>query len=417
MKRHPVRRMWIASMAAVLGLVVALTPALAVAAPDVTRPATTTKLVFIHHSTGQAWLQTGWGDLGKTLGANNYFVSDTNYSWGPSNIGDNTDIGDWTKWFRSGSTPAYTAALYANTGINSDYSRSLANPGGENTIVMFKSCFPNSGVGGSPSDSIPAIGSNPLAGHGMSDLTVGNAKGVYLDLLAYFGAHTDKMFVLVVSPPLRSRDTDSSQARNARALANWLVSPSGLLKDYTGNNVFVYDYYNVLTGGHHRVVGGNVEHSLGPANYLRFPTGDSHPSSAGDRIATQEFVPLLNAAYNSWRLGGSAMPTTTLVRSYASLSAPRTKSARLSRKYTYRWHGTLAPKQKCAGTIRLEFQRKVRGKYRSYSSATTTMASGSGYWSLKKRLKRAGSYRVYARHYADGDHYTCDSGCRYFTVR
>ncbi|MEI7990702.1 MAG: hypothetical protein WCI88_16865, partial [Chloroflexota bacterium] len=37
------------------------------------------KLVFIHHSTGENWLRDGYGNLGKTLNANNYYVSDTNY--------------------------------------------------------------------------------------------------------------------------------------------------------------------------------------------------------------------------------------------------------------------------------------------------------------------------------------------------
>ncbi len=53
------------------------------------------KLVFIHHSTGENWLADGYGGLGLALGNNNYFVSDTNYGWGPHSIGDNTDILNW----------------------------------------------------------------------------------------------------------------------------------------------------------------------------------------------------------------------------------------------------------------------------------------------------------------------------------
>ena len=34
------------------------------------------KLIFIHHSTGENWLADGYGDLGRELGTNNYFVSD-----------------------------------------------------------------------------------------------------------------------------------------------------------------------------------------------------------------------------------------------------------------------------------------------------------------------------------------------------
>ena len=63
------------------------------------------KLVFIHHSCGENWLTDGYGDLGIELGNNNYFVSDTNYGWGPDAIGDRTDIPNWMEWFRSEQTP------------------------------------------------------------------------------------------------------------------------------------------------------------------------------------------------------------------------------------------------------------------------------------------------------------------------
>ncbi len=296
-------------------VLLAALPTAALAAPNAAPPSATTKIVFVHHSTGSAWLQDGYGNLASVLGANNYFVSDTNYGWGPGAIGDSTDIGHWWTWFRGPSAGTYTTALYANAGINSSYARSLANPGGENTIVMFKSCFPNSSVGGSPADAVPAIGSNPLKGSS-SPLTVGNAKGVYLDLLEYFKTRPDKLFVLIVSPPLRSADTNASQAANARYLANWLTDPSGYLGGYSAGNVFVFDYYTVLTGGHHRIVGGAVEHSAGATNYLAFPTGDSHPSAAGDQVATSEFVPMLNAAYNSWKAGTAVPGMTPVYRFY-----------------------------------------------------------------------------------------------------
>ena len=75
-------------------------------------PESVVKLIFIHHSTGENWLTDGYGDLGRTLGQNNYFVSDTNYGWGPDSIGDRTDIPNWMEWFRSGDTPVYMDALF-----------------------------------------------------------------------------------------------------------------------------------------------------------------------------------------------------------------------------------------------------------------------------------------------------------------
>src|SRR5512140_3183037 len=56
-------------------------------------PSPAMRLVFIHHSTGEAWLADDHGGLGIALRDNNYFVSDTNYGWGPDGIGDCTDLG------------------------------------------------------------------------------------------------------------------------------------------------------------------------------------------------------------------------------------------------------------------------------------------------------------------------------------
>jgi hypothetical protein len=400
------------AMALALALWGAPFPAAAAAAP----PSSVTKLVFAHHSTGQAWLQDGYGNLAATLGANNYFVSDTNYGWGPDAIGDRTDVGDWWTWFRGPSAPTYTSALYAYAGTNSGYARPLADPGGGNTVVMFKSCFPNSDVGGSAADPIPSIAANPLKGAGASSLTVGNAKGVYLDLLEYFKTRPDKFFVLVVSPPLREADTSVASAANARALANWLVDPNGLLKGYSANNVLVFDYYTVLTDGHHRLVGGLVEHTAGPTNYLAYPTGDSHPSAAGDVKATAEFVPLLNAAYDAWKTGTHLSPAPAITPRRTYVYKPSIGSTRLSRKRTYTWRGSLSPTQIGAGSVRLEIQRKVGRRWRKYAYVSTAIADGAGTWSARVRVRRAGTYRVLARH-ADADHAGAASSYRGFTVR
>ena len=53
-------------------------PDLSIAPPD--HPV---KLIFLHHSSGENWLKDNNGGLGIALRDNNYFVSDTNYGWGP----------------------------------------------------------------------------------------------------------------------------------------------------------------------------------------------------------------------------------------------------------------------------------------------------------------------------------------------
>lgn len=250
------------------------------------------KLIFIHHSTGENWLTDGYGNLGRALGQNNYFVSDTNYNWGPNEIGDRTDIPNWIEWFASENTPIYMDALFNESGQNSSYARTLSDPGGENEIIMFKSCFPNSELGGSPND--------PPGEY--EDMTVAGAKYVYNTILQYFATRPDKLFIVITAPP-RSGINALLYGANARAFNNWLVNDWLRENNYTLNNVAVFDFYNVLTapGAHHRFNNGQVEHIVGKSNGLYYPSEDDHPSIEGSRKATEEFVPLLNVFYHRWR--------------------------------------------------------------------------------------------------------------------
>ena len=280
-------------------------------------PAELVRLIFIHHSTGENWLGDANGGLGIALRDNNYFVSDTNYGWGPDSIGSSTDIGDWWTWFRSTDSATYLSALYAESAQHSEYSRMSTSAGGENQIIMFKSCFPNSALQGNINDPVPPIANNPLRGQscGSEHHTVANAKGIYIDLLEYFKTDPGKLFVVITAPPL----TDATYAGNARVFNNWLVND--WLSGYTVGNVFVFDFYNVLTsnggnantndlgaetGNHHRWWNGAVQHKTdgdndANPNILEYPTGDDHPSKAGNQKATAEFIPLLNNAYSSYQ--------------------------------------------------------------------------------------------------------------------
>jgi hypothetical protein len=256
------------------------------------------KLIFIHHSCGQDWLTDGIGNLGMELGRNNYFVSDTYYGWGPDSIGDRTDIPDWTEWFVGPDHERYLAALYQENGQNSDYTRTLSNPGGENQIIMFKSCFPNSALSGRPDD--PASDGEWF--------TVGHSKYVYNQLLTYFATRPDKLFIAITPPPL----IDRSHAENAREFSRWLVEDWLAENNYPLSNVAVWDYHNVLTDpdNHHRFQGGSIEYIIHHGNGSLFydSDGDDHPNPDGQRKSTAEFIPMLNIFYNNWIAGGGQLP-------------------------------------------------------------------------------------------------------------
>jgi PKD repeat protein len=327
--------------------------------PNPNPPSTPVKLIFIHHSTGENWLNDDNGRLGVTLRDNNYFVSDTNYGWGPSDadvgdgtIGDHTDIGHWYNWFSGPHRDTYLNALYAESGQHCTYSRMAADPGGSNQIIMFKSCFPNSQLGGSTAVPVPPIEKNALRGEGSGSEahTVANAKGIYIEILNYFATRQDKLFVVIAAPPLVRGDTDEATAANARAFNNWLLNE--WLKSYPYANAFVFDFFNVLTsnggpsrtdnpnlndlgasdGNHHRWFGGAVQHLQSINNDFAAyasSSGDSHPTAAGGLKASGEFAALLNIAFNQWKAGASgctlsctaSVPANALTESAVSFTA------------------------------------------------------------------------------------------------
>jgi hypothetical protein len=257
-------------------------------------PAAVVKLMFIHHSTGSLWIESGYGNLGTALNAANFYTTESDYGWlapmttacfdnyAPTptpgvtpSIGDHTDTGDWPCWFNDTTMPS----VYTNTHHEDYPTNTMSDPGGENEVIMFKSCFPNSEVG--------------------DDIT--DEQAIYNSLLPYFAAHTDKLFILVIPPPMQV----ISNPAKTRELSNWLADrKNGWLSTYTAGNVFAFDYYNVLThpDNHHYVYGGYEYHIVANAhNTLYYPTGDDHPSAAGQQKATNEFVPLLKAWWHEWK--------------------------------------------------------------------------------------------------------------------
>ncbi len=293
-------------------------------------PESILRLVFIHHSTGEDWLKPEGGGLYKALNDNRYYVTDTNYDWGPPDqdvqdgnpIGYHTDIGHWYNWFLGPHRDTYLQALYTTEHVSDAIGvNTIPDPGGENVVILFKSCFSSAQViYGNPDDlPLPKGQPNPLYGKDvMNDTvyTVENIKGLYRDLLDYFGTRPDKLFVLITTPPSHDQAVDAEIAARLRAINLWLVQD--WLEDYPYSNVAVFDYYNVLTssggsphqndlgaasGSHHRYRDGVIEHLVGTSDFLAYPSEgpDNHPTAAGHQKATGEFIPLLNIFVHCWQ--------------------------------------------------------------------------------------------------------------------
>jgi len=274
-------------------LLIAILTCLPAISADTTPPAEPVKLIFIHHSVGENWLSDENGGLARALSENNYFVSDTYYGWGPDGIGDRTDIVDWPEWFLGDNRDTYLNAVYSESQDDAAgydyYNRPMADPGGENRIIIFKSCYPNSNLAGSPSDP---VSDGP-------DMTVGGAKYVYTRLLEYFEQHPEKLFIAMTPPP----ELAPEHAASAEAFSRWMTEE--WLSSYPGTNVGVFDLHTVLSSpdNHHTAEGDTIVYETGHGNTLAYPTEDPHPSQEGNLKATREFVPLLNYYYNRWMSG------------------------------------------------------------------------------------------------------------------
>jgi hypothetical protein len=201
-------------------------------------------------------------------------------------------------------------ALFNEHEQHASYTRTLSDPGGENQIIMFKSCFPTSDLQGNPNDPPGTY----------EELSVSGAKYVYNTILQYFATRPDKLFIVITAPPL----SDATHAANARAFNEWLLNDWLRENNYVLNNVAVFDFYNILTSpdAHHRFNNGGVEHLTSSSNTLHYPSGDDHPSAAGSQKATEEFLPMLNIFYHRWKSGAPTQPPPADIPTAQIESAP-----------------------------------------------------------------------------------------------
>lgn len=265
------------------------------------RPQRQIQLLFLHHSCGGALLADPgetieqvpgaciWqshpqgGGLRKKLAEDGYKVAEASYL---SLLGDDTDLFDWLPKFQR-----HMAAIQKCAGQDETY------PDGErNEVIVFKSCFPNNlFVGSGEPEGDPA---GP-------ELTVSNAKAAFRALLGELGKHPDTLFVYLTAPPMAPKLTPrrlyrvlldllrgrgraearyAQAAEYARQFNDWLKGEEGWLRDYSGRNVVVFDYFDVLTGD-------------GASNYSKFATEDgfdSHPNREGNVKAAERFRLFLN---------------------------------------------------------------------------------------------------------------------------
>ncbi len=257
-------------------------------------------LLFIHHSCGGMLLADPGektdgakgsgerciygshplgGGLRTLLNESGFQVNELSYE---SKLGEDTDIEHWRGKF----------ANHMDELLRTGKQDIMLPEGETNAIVVFKSCYPNNdyvGLGEEPGDPDSC------------ERTVANSKASYNSLLPLFKQHPDVLFVAFTPPPraepkpkcwkekitflFKKKPKDADYAR---LFNGWLADENyGWLAGYDGENVVVFDYYDILTGG-------------GESNWSRYPTLDghnSHPSMDGNQKAAQIFIPFLKEAW------------------------------------------------------------------------------------------------------------------------
>lgn len=268
------------------------------------RPSDLDDVVFIHHSCGANWLSSG---LHSALLAKNYINERNDITYGTdlapdserpdslaSTPGDHTDMNHWILWFN-------------------DYFQGVLRHGcadGTNRIILFKSCYPISGVGSAgtePGD--PFSSSKTLANYkalyrhpGGPGGSYTNSGLLYKPLEDIFAEHPDILFIPVTAPPLCNTCTTDADGHRAREFNNWLKTE--WYADYTTRypnhkNVAVFDWFDVLA---------NADEAGSLPNRLKTAYGgsssDSHPNSTANTTSTWFFATrsgnFLDTAWNAF---------------------------------------------------------------------------------------------------------------------
>jgi hypothetical protein len=230
------------------------------------------KMVFLHHSIGEDLLH--YGGLADSLLEQGIWVKSATYG---DYIGENTDINDWLPKFNKDIDKIMAFKAHPNIYCEDDDNY--------NSIIMFKSCFPNS--------NIISEGIEPGDPYGKQK-TLSNYKATFLNLSGIFKEYKNHLFIYITAPPLVPEKTTRENASRAKTFNSWLVSE--YLPDYYENastrNLIVFDLFSVWT---------DSENYL-KREYRGKVAGDSHPNKLAHKIATQEFMNQFKPLWSQWLL-------------------------------------------------------------------------------------------------------------------
>jgi len=222
-------------------------------------------MVFLHHSVGHGLLTTG--ALQDSLLNMGIFVRSATYG---DEIGQQTDINHWLPKFDNDLDRILSFKAHPNQYFEDDRT---------NDIIMFKSCFPNSGI---TSDGEGTA--DPIS----SEKTIANYQATFEALIKIFETQPDKLFVYMTSPPLNSGATTFDQAARSRKFNDWLVQKASELPE--SSNFVVYNLFAFLSD----------DKGYLKSEYLLNSSTDSHPNARASQEAVGDFIRFFTPIWEKW---------------------------------------------------------------------------------------------------------------------
>ncbi len=320
---------------------------------DINDPPTTVQnILFIHHSCGSNWMNSGLVD--SLEDSNNpatqgmYSFHDAEYGshlgQGSYSPGGYTDFRDWYYKFLLD----YDREGNLVDMLNCDDQNTIYTDTTEvNNIIMVKSCYPNSKVDSDttfpndiglwldtdyPSGSFDYTNfynenTGIVDGWSGTGGTMGRLKATFTALLDILRQHPETMFIYVAAPALTyasysapyDPETGSPVlALNTHLFNKWLIDEwlDNYEDDWGNQNIFIFDWYHYHTYSDDPT-NPNYYIDLGvDSDYLwtlrsdYSNGGDNHPNQTANEVLTDYFIhDFINQAYNTWKGNGLDAPS------------------------------------------------------------------------------------------------------------
>lgn len=231
-------------------------------------------IIYLHHSTGgNIWAGgvPGFFDAYNTSHSTNYVIADRAYPDGTNYPWANYPYDYWKLW------------VDTDKPLDNWLQDTLEMLAADYDVIMFKHCFPVSEI--QPDTGYPAITSETKS--------IENYTLQYNALKAKMHEFPDTKFMVWTGAALTQNATNPEQAGRAETFFAWVRSTW----DEKGDNIFVWDFWTLETGGGIYMLDANAASS-----------GDSHPngtfSSTVAPYIGQRIVDVIEEAGDSTSITG-----------------------------------------------------------------------------------------------------------------